>query len=78
MRIVIIGRCWHLAQLDICVVLTGGWHIANICWQVLTLVQLDICVVLTGGWHIANICWQVLAFSAVGHLCCTDRGLAYC
>ena len=48
MRIVIIGRCWHLAQLDICVVLTGGWHIANICWQVLALAQLDICVILMG------------------------------
>jgi len=56
--------CWQvfaLAQLNICVVLTWGRHIANICWQELALVQLNICVLPTWGWHIANICWQVLA-----------------
>jgi hypothetical protein len=36
-----------LAQLDMCVVLTGGWHIAHVCWQVLVLTKLHLLVLLT-------------------------------
>ena len=38
-----------LAQLNICLVLTGGWHIANVRWQVVALAQLNICLLLNGG-----------------------------